>query len=178
MPQGHYLRVKEIFSRRPNAGLVYGRIEPFGEVEVDQLQREIRYFEKAARSSSVCKRFGRWAFVASMLFGEALLVCSASILRRQCVIQLGGFDPDIRLMEDADFHVRAMREFGAVYIDGVSIRYRIGTRSLMHSPNPSELQLEYERTGHRQMQRKYLKGRGILEFYALALFARSIIGFL
>jgi len=44
-----------------------------------------------------------------MLFDSALLVCSASIDRRACVGALKGFDPEIHLMEDADFHLRVMR---------------------------------------------------------------------
>lgn len=71
-----------------------------------------------------------------MLFRDALLVCSASILRRRCVERLAGFDAAIRLMEDADFHVRAIREFGAYFMDGISTHYRIGANSLMHSPSP------------------------------------------
>jgi hypothetical protein len=67
-----------------------------------------------------------------MLSDKALLVCSASVLRRECVEQLNGFDPDIRLMEDADFHVRATRKFGAHFIDHTAIKYRIGSPSLMH----------------------------------------------
>lgn len=177
VPEGHYLRVKEIFSRQPDVGLIFGRVEPFGDVQIEQLQKERSYFARAARRSHVCQRFGsKWGFVASMLFGDALLVCSASILRRQCVEQLAGFDPEIRLMEDADFHVRAMREFGAYFMDRISIHYRIGANSLMHSPTPSASQLQYERAGHRKMQGKYQKRRGALEFYALALFERSVLG--
>ena len=51
----------------------------------------------------MCTLWQKWAFTGRMLFDQALLVCSASILRRDCLIQLGGFDPQIRLMEDADF---------------------------------------------------------------------------
>jgi hypothetical protein len=81
----------------------------------------------------------------------------------------------MRLMEDADFHVRATRKFGAHFIDHTAIKYRIGSPSLMHSPNPDKLQLERERAGHRRMQAKYCEERGVLEFYGLALFTRTVL---
>jgi glycosyltransferase involved in cell wall biosynthesis len=174
VPEGHYMAVKDAFSNHPEAGIVFGRIEPFGNVSADQLAHESRYFEDASRKAAMCARFGpRWAYVGRMLFDQLLLVCSASIVRRECVIQLGGFDPAIRLMEDADFHIRAMRRFGAFFIDRVSLRYRIGSPSLMHSPNPSELQLKDEREGHRRMHSKYRRDWGILEYYALQLVTRT-----
>jgi hypothetical protein len=49
------------------------------------------------------------------------------------------------LLEDADFHIRAMREFGAYFMDRTAVHYRIGTPSLMHSPNPGRQQLDEER---------------------------------
>ena len=78
-------------------------------------------------------------------------------------------------MEDADFHVRAMREFGAYFMDKIAIYYRIGSPSLMHSPKPDELQLRRQHAGSRRMQVKYREERGVLEYYALALFARTVL---
>jgi glycosyltransferase involved in cell wall biosynthesis len=174
--QGHYAAVMAAFARRANVGLVYGRVEPFGSAAAQQLEHERRYFAAAARKSLASGRFGvRWAFTARMLFDAALLVCSASVIRSACVAQLGGFDPHIRLMEDADFHVRAMRQFGVHFLDRPAIRYRIGSPSLMHSPNPSREQLAAELEGRRLMQSKYRQARGVVEFYALALFARTVL---
>jgi glycosyltransferase involved in cell wall biosynthesis len=179
VPDGHYLRAKEIFSTHPEVGLIFGQIEPFGSGPAEQIEREKRYFSRAARKAVVCQRFGpRWAFAARMLFADALLVCSASILRRKCVEQLGGFDPEIRLMEDADFHVRVMRECGAHFMERVAVRYRINSPSLMHSPHPEPLQLQRERFGRRRMQSKYREKYGALEFYALAFFSRTFLAIL
>ena len=174
--EGHYAAVKAAFESRPRVGLVFGRIEPFGSGPTSQLEHERTYFAAAARKAAACRRFGtRWAYVGRMLFDTALLVCSASVVRRQCVVSLGGFDPEIRLFEDADFHIRAMREFGAYFMDRTAVHYRIGSPSLMHSPNPTEAQKQGERLGHRQMQVKYRKEHGALEFYALALFTRTVL---
>jgi glycosyltransferase involved in cell wall biosynthesis len=174
--EGHYSAVKAVFESRPRVGLVFGRIEPFGSGPASQLEHERAYFAAAARKAAACRRFGvRWAYVGRMLFDTALLVCSASVVRRQCVISLGGFDPRIRLLEDADFHIRAMREFGAYFMDRTAVHYRIGSPSLMHSPNPSQLQLDEEEAGRRKIRESYRAERGKLEWYALALFARTLL---
>jgi glycosyltransferase involved in cell wall biosynthesis len=174
--EGYYAAVKVAFAAHPDIGMIYGRIEPFGDRPADQLEREREYFADAARKSAASARQGgRWALVARMLFGKALLVCSASVVRRECVVRLKGFDPKIRLMEDADFHVRAMRECGVLFLDRTAVRYRIGSPSLMHSPNPTAAQRQEERDGHRAMQAKYREKRGALEFYSLALFARTLL---
>jgi hypothetical protein len=55
------------------------------------------------------------------------------------------------------------------------LAYRIGSPSLMHSPNPDRSQLDAEREGHRRMCAKYQKERGFLEFYALKLFTRTVL---
>jgi len=174
--EGHYAAVKAAFAANPSIGLVFGRIEPFGDGPVSQLDHERRYFAEAARKAVLSARFGpRLAFTGRMLFEMALLVCSSSVIRRPCLERLGGFDPSIRLMEDADFHVRAMRECGVLFIDRAAIRYRVGSPSLMHSPNPTQDQKLGERLGHQQMHAKYRKKYGALEFYALALFTRTIL---
>jgi glycosyltransferase involved in cell wall biosynthesis len=179
VPQGHYAAVRKAFAEHPEVGMIFGQIEPFGNCPTAQLEHERRYFadctRMSARSLRFGRRFGKWALIGRMLFEKALLVCSASVLRRDCVIRLGGFDPNIRLMEDTDFHVRAMREFGAYFMDRVVLVYRIGSPSLMHSPNPDRSQLNAAHEGCRRMYAKYQKERGFLEFYALLLFTRTVL---
>jgi glycosyltransferase involved in cell wall biosynthesis len=174
--EGYYAAVRAGFEARPSVGLMFGRIEPFGSGPPAQLEHERRYFAAAAQKSAASARFGtRWAFVARMMFDMALLVCSASVIRRECLATLGGFDPQIRLMEDADYHVRAMREFGVRFLDRTAIHYRIGSPSLMHSPDPSQAQRDEERTGTRRIGQKYIVEHGALEYYALALFYRTVL---
>ena len=176
VPEGHYASVKAAFAKHPGIGLVFGRIEPFGMGPETQLQHERRYFAEAARKASASARFGpKWAFTGRMLFDTALLVCGAGVVRRECVARLGGFDPNIRLFEDADFYARAMREFGAHFIDRIVLRYRIGSLSLLHSPNPSRAQLKDQRDGRRRMQIKYRREHGLFEFCALAAFTRTVL---
>jgi glycosyltransferase involved in cell wall biosynthesis len=174
--EGYYAAVKVAFESHPRVGLVFGRVEPFGSGPASQLEHERAYFAAAARKAAACRRFGtRWAYVGRMIFDAALLICSASVVKRRCVVSLGGFDPEIRLLEDADFHIRAMREFGAYFIDRTAVHYRIGSPSLMHSPNPSQQQLDETQIGGRRIKDSYRNKRGPLEWYALALFARTLL---
>jgi GT2 family glycosyltransferase len=173
VPEGHYASVKEAFSEHSEVGMIFGRIEPFGNCTTAQLKHEQQFFTNAARRAAACQNFGpRWAFVGRMLFESVLLVCSASVLRRECVVQLGGFDPEMRLMEDGEFHVRAIRMFGTYFMDKVVLRYRIGNSSLMRSTNPD--QMSSVREAWRRTHAKYRKERGFLEFYALALLTRGL----
>ncbi len=174
--EGYYAAAKAAFEANPSIGLVFGRIEPFGVGPDEQLEHERNYFADAAKKAAASGRFGaRLAFVGRMLFDKALLVCSSSVIRRECLVELQGFDPSIRLKEDVDFHLRAMRKCGVIFLDRLAIGYRIGGPSLMHSPNPTESQTQEERLGHRKMQTKYRKQHGALEYYALALFTRTIL---
>jgi GT2 family glycosyltransferase len=176
VPYGHYLAVSQTFSSHPEIGVAFGRIEPFGNAPEAQLTHERRYFAVAARKAAMSSRFGsRWGFVGRTLFDQALVVCSAAVLRRECVRELGGFDPAIRLMEDSDFFLRATRKFGAYFMDRVALRYRIGSPSLLHSPNPEGSQRQFQRDGRRRMQDKYRDEHGTLEFYALAVFSRTVL---
>jgi len=176
VPDGHYFAARQAFNDHSEVGMVFGRIEPFGDCPLEQLEHERHYFRNAARKAAACQWMGkRWGFTSEMLFGRALLVCSAAVLRRECALHLKGFDPTIRLMEDADFNIRMMREFGARFIDKVALNYRIGSPSLMHNPNPDATQLAEEREGRRKFRDKYRKERGDLEFYTLALLSRTVL---
>lgn len=176
VPEGHYARAKTLFERRPKIGLVFGRIEPFGTCSPEQLSAEKAYFADAAHRAQICARLGtRRVFASQMLFDNPLLVCSAGILRRDAVLRAEGFDPQIRLMEDADFYARIMRDSGAAFLDDITLHYRISSASLMHHPDPPPKQIEEQRAGRRRMQAKYLRQHGAAEFYALAAFARLVV---
>jgi glycosyltransferase involved in cell wall biosynthesis len=175
VPKGHYAAVKAAFESHPRIGLVFGRIDPFGDCPEEQLHHERRYFAEAARHAKRCAHFGRrFGFAGWMLFGSALLICSGGVVRRECVVRLDGFDPRVRLMEDAEFYCRVIRSFGALFLDRVSIHYRIGSPSLMHSPKTSAEQRRQEREGHRLMLANYRRDHGMLEFLALGLLTRAL----
>jgi hypothetical protein len=175
VPTGHYAAVTAAFAHHPDVGLVFGRVEPFGDGPEAQLQHERRFFARAARSAVMCERFGRkLAFAGQMLFDLPLLVCSAGVVRRECIAGVGGFDPMIRLMEDADFYVRVMRRYGACFLDRPALKYRIGFPSLMHATDPPPSQLQLQRQGRQRMREKYRREYGTFEFHALALSTRVL----
>jgi len=175
-PAGHYARVKQAFADHPEVGMVFGRIEPFGDCPPEQLEAERRYFGNAARKAAAYQRMGlKWGFVGEMLFGMAMLVCSAAVFRRNYALSLDGFDPSIRLMEDADFNLRMMREYGVHFLDEVALEYRIGSPSLMHDPNPDPARTAEVREGCHKFRAKYRRERGSVEFFALAVLARTVL---
>jgi glycosyltransferase involved in cell wall biosynthesis len=176
VPDNHYAAVKAKFLANPRVGVVFGRVEPFGDAPDVQMNRERRFFDDAGRRAAVCARFGsRLAFTASMVFGYTLIVCGAAVMRVDGVRKLGGFDPRIRLGEDVKFFGRAMREFGAAFIDGVALNYHIGNPSMMHAPQLSDIEIQHYRDGVRLMHGKYRAARGSLEFYALKIFSRLVL---
>jgi GT2 family glycosyltransferase len=176
VPEGHYAAAIAAFEAHPDVGVVFGRIEPFGDAPDTQMRRERAFFRGAARRAAICSRLGpRLGFAAGMIFNQTLLVCGAALTRRDCVQRLGGFDPEIRLGEDVDFFGRAMREFGACFLDRATLHYRIGSPSLMHAPVLSEHEIQQHLAGARRMAAKYRSERGRFEFYAMKGLSRLVL---
>jgi hypothetical protein len=92
------------------------------------------------------------------------------MVRRSSVEAVGGFDVSLEVMEDVDFYVRIIRQFGACYLDRVALEYRVGP-SMMHRPGIDEVR---DRC-YRQLQKKYRRTRGLGEFYMLKLAARTVL---
>jgi GT2 family glycosyltransferase len=176
VPDGHYAAAIAAFAANPGIGVVFGQIEPFGDAPEEQMRRERAFFRGAAQRAAICRHFGsRLGFAAGMIFNLTLLVCGAALIRRECVERLNGFDPEIRLGEDVDFFGRAMREFGACFLDRKTLHYRIGSPSLMHAPALSEHEIQHHLDGARRMIAKYRKERGRCEFYVMKGFSRLVL---
>jgi glycosyltransferase involved in cell wall biosynthesis len=179
VPDGHYPAVKAAFEQYPGVGLVFGRIKPFGICPPEQLDHERRVFAAAARNAARCRRFARYgrrfAFAGRILFGPAMFVCSAGVVRRDCVARVGGFDAEMRLFEDTDFFLRVARTCGVHFMDRITLHYRIGSPSLMHSPVPPPEQRDAELEGDRHLRKKYREDHGLLEFFALRVAARLFL---
>ena len=168
VPEGHYAAVKAMFDSAPNAGVVFGRIEPFGD-DPRQVQNARLFFESAGRRAARCQRFGsRWLFAACMFFQETLLVCSAAVVRRTCVGAIEGFDPKLALLEDVDFYARAIRRFDVRFMDRVALHYRIHpslTRQARHAAFVDSF---------RRMHARYRAEHGFLELNALRVVSRVL----
>jgi GT2 family glycosyltransferase len=170
VPAGHYAAVIETMRRLPDVGVVFGRVAPFGE-DAAAVSHEERFFARSAKCARLCGMFGpRLAFSARMLFGETLLVCGAAMVRRSCLPAVGGFDPSVRLMEDVDFYGRAIRAFGAHFLDQVALHYRIGP-SLMHRADVGDLVND----AYRRMRSKYRRDRGAFELLMMRALSKTVL---
>ncbi len=169
VPAGHYAAARAAFARQPRIGVVFGRIEPFGD-DAGEITNQQVYFAQAARRARRCARLGhRWAFTAAMLFGPTLLVCSAGMVSREQVDAVGGFDASLPLVEDVDFYLRAMREGGVTFLDRPALKYRIGP-SLMRQPNRDRTILE----SYQILHARYRNEHGSAEFTGLKLLAKGL----
>jgi len=135
VPPGTYQAVFTALESKPDAGMAFGMVEPFGDdEEILEYQRE--YFANAAKRARMAQRFGsRRMMVANMLFKPTVLVNSACMIRRECVAKLNGFDTECVVVEDVDFYIRAIRNFGFIFLERVVLHYRTGAPSLMTDLN-------------------------------------------
>ena len=168
IPPGTYRTYLDAFSRNPDRGVAFGLIEPFGEQSA--LDRERAFFLEAARRARLCERRGRWWIAAQQLFGNTMVVNSACVIRRECIDALGGFDSNLKLVEDVDFWGRAMLRFGCIFIDRVLLDYRISSTSLMHRPQSNDNLF----SSYRRMHRRYIEDFGVIEYVAFKGLARTL----
>ncbi len=171
-PLGHYAAMKMAFQTNSNVGVIFGRVEPFGD-DPKALEHEQRVFDSAARRAAASQRFGsKWAFSSRLFFSNSLLVCGAAMVRRSCIDAVGGFDTRLRVAEDVDFYARAIRQFGASFIDRVTLRYRIWTTSLMHTPS---LDPTLVRDCYRTIHARYRSERGLFDYLATKILTRTLL---
>jgi len=154
---------------QPKAGMAFGVIEPFG-LDPAKLEHNQRYFKEARRIASRLR--GAYQLSASLLFRPTVLVTSACMTRREAFVDAGGFDGDIPVCEDVDLWARIAHATGFVFVDQPVLRYRTGAPSLMHelAEDDEKLQVSYQ-----IMQSKYRRSHGVLRFYAMKLWARTIL---
>lgn len=169
VPRGHYQRAVAALRDNPRLGAVFGRAAPFGTNDA-ALRHEYGYFKAAAKRARICQRHGPIAFAAMQSFTTTMLVCSAGMLRRSSVEAVNGFDPEVRLVEDADLYARVFQRYPAAFLDTVSAHYRIGP-SLMHTgANAGIIGRSYQ-----HMHRRYRQELGAAHFFALKILARTVL---
>ena len=171
---GAYRDVVRAFDENPRAGVVYGRVEPFGDDPAAVL-RERRVFAAAARRARIYQRVGtRMLVVANQLFSGTVMVNSACVIRREHVAALGGYDEELRLCEDLEFYVRAMRAYGCVFVDRPVVQYRTGAPSLMNAGMADgKVASVYAR-----IYSKYRAEHGRAELLALKVVAKTVLRWL
>jgi glycosyltransferase involved in cell wall biosynthesis len=150
----------------PRAGMAFGVISPFG-VNEEVLRHNQKYFAEARRIALKLK--GPRQLSAWLTFRSAILVCSGGMARRSFFEEVGGFDPEIPICEDAELWARISQGRGHVFLDRPVVRYRTGAPSLMHNlvENDEKLHASY-----RRIQGKYRQAHGALNFYAMKIWAR------
>jgi glycosyltransferase involved in cell wall biosynthesis len=169
---GYYRAAIETFDAHPERGVVFGRIEPFGDDASGAMWRERAFFAAAARRAKLASRVNsKFWMVANLLFKETLLVNSACIIRRECISSLDGYDASLMLNEDVDFYCRAIRRFGFAFLDRVVLHYRIIPDSLMHGRANDEPLVD----SYRRMYARYRETHGSAELLAMKLFARTVL---
>jgi GT2 family glycosyltransferase len=175
---GAYRDVVHAFAAHPAAGMVYGRIEPFGDDRA-AVERERRVFARAARRSRLyarSRRAGRMLVVANQLYsGSTVHVNSACVIRREHIQALGGYDEELKVVEDLEFYVRAMRAFGYVFLDRPLIQYRTGAPSLMNAAMAERGRVA---TAYRRIYAKYRAEHGPVELFAMKVVAKAVLRWL
>jgi glycosyltransferase involved in cell wall biosynthesis len=174
---GAYWAVAEAFDANPGRGVVFGRVEPFGD-DQGAVAREQKVFATSTRRARRFQRLGwrTWVAAHQLFCAPTLLVCSAGLVRREHVAPLGGFDPGLPLVEDVEFYTRAIRRFGFVHLPRPVVEYRTGAPSLMNAHRKSQddaVDVSYQR-----MYAKYRDEHGALELMALKVLAKGLLSHL
>ena len=169
---GAYRAVLDALAAHPDRGVVFGGVEPFGD-DPAAVKREQGFFTTARRRARLFQRFdSRCALIANELYvSPTLFVNSACFIRREHILALGGYDPDLEVMEDVEFFTRAIRRFGFIYLDRVVAEYRTGHPSLMNKKTDAQrVDAAYLR-----IYTRYRSNYGQLELRALQLLAKGVI---
>jgi glycosyltransferase involved in cell wall biosynthesis len=168
---GAYSKLVKALRDHPKVGVAFGVVKPFGN-NPQVLAEQTAYFKNAAFRARWAHRIGsRRLMVANMLFKPTVLVNSACLLRRSCIEPLGGYDEDLTVFEDVDFHLRAIRRFGCVFVDAPVLEYRTGAPSIMHDMQGRER----GNTAYKQIQRHYRQDHGAAEFVLMKVLSRTVL---
>lgn len=174
VPPGLYRDAVAEFGRHQDVGVLFGRIEVFGDPS-EELENDRSLFLRSARRAARLQRLNSARAVTShLLFLDLLFVGGSSLVRRSVVAELGGLPSRTELMEDLDFLAHATRRFGARYMDRVSLYYRVWP-SRMHSQN--DLQSALDRS-YTRIHQEYRRTFGAFDFYTLKFAARTLLRFL
>ncbi|WP_201773072.1 glycosyltransferase family 2 protein [Gemmatirosa kalamazoonensis] len=146
--------------RRTNAGVAVGLVKPFGP-DPAAVREETQYFADGEQWLRRAK--SRFALVAGMLYRRTPLVNSACTIRRTCAEAVGGYSAAVRIVEDVDFYLRAIRRFGFVFLDRTVVKYRVGLPSIMHSLTDRGVL----KGSYRQIYLQYRNEHGPVELLAL-----------
>lgn len=154
---------------RPEAGVAFGTVVPFGE-DPGAVASYTEWFDWAA---GVARRLSRssWLTTGVILFRGTVIINSVCMMRRDCALSLGGYDPSIPVYEDVDFHMRGIRRRGHVFVDHPVLHYRTGAPSLIHDLRGDATPVH---DSYRIIHRKYRSEHGEPEYRALQIASKLL----
>jgi GT2 family glycosyltransferase len=161
--------MSDALESRPDAGMVFGTVEPFG-VHEGWLRRNQEHFARARRIALRLRSARELS--AALVFSHSILVNSACMARRSAFDAVGGYDTQIPVCEDADLWGRIAYWHRYIFLDRPVVRYRTGAPSLMHNLAQRDEKLEIS---YRRIQGKYLKVQGPLRYLARKLWVRTML---
>ena len=154
--------LKSALEGRPEVGMAFGVITPFGD-NAEELRQQTAFFEEAARAARALRDPRQ--LVANLMFHSPVLVNSACMARRDAFMEVGGYDLEMPVCEDLELWARIAQRCGFVFVDCPVMRYRTGAPSLMHAPTVQEKLL----TSYDHWYAKYRLEHGALGFLAFKL---------
>lgn len=169
MEPGALARMVDALRQRPDAGLAFGVVAPFGE-NPEVLAQQQAYFSEARRVALRLRSPRQ--FQARITYGSPVMVCSACLGRRSAFEACGGFDASIPVCEDADMWARLVGMTGFVFLDRVVVQYRTGAASLMHNLKPNDHKLD---DSYRIIQGKFKRQVGALRALAWKVWVRKLL---
>ena len=93
----------DVFARQPEADIVYGKVRYFMEGGTDSAEETERSWTAGSARHAVS---GRGDEILEPLVDENFMVVEAPLIRRSLLEKVGGFDPNVRRMEDWELWLR------------------------------------------------------------------------
>ena len=153
----------------PRCAVAYGTVTPFGK-DPAVVASYARWFDWAARISRRLSG-SKWLTTGTILFRGTLIINSACMIRRTCARELNGYDADIPVYEDVDFHMRGIRRWGHLFVDRPVLHYRTGAPSLIHDLQGDTKPIH---DSYRIIHRKYKETYGAVDYRALQAACKAL----
>jgi GT2 family glycosyltransferase len=122
------------------ASVAVADVRPFG-ADQKSLEHEESYF---ARVKTIWTREKRPRVIATyLLFMDSPIVCSACVIRKSAFEAIRGFDVRMKVCEDGEMYLRAIRTFGFVYVPVVLLERRCGIASRSNDAGAASFKESY-----------------------------------
>jgi glycosyltransferase involved in cell wall biosynthesis len=150
----------EPLEAQSGVGMSFGLVDAFGDDD-EVVAHERSYYNRAASSARSCSG-SRLKMAREILFGTVPFITSACLVRREVARSIGGFNGSLAVAEEYEFFLRAIRTYGAVFVDRPVLRHQTGLQSLSRNVDRRVWRASYQ-----SMYDTYRARFGAFEFYAL-----------